>query len=310
MKPELSIIIPTMDRPSILQATVKSVLEATHGIPAEIIVVNDSKSISIQNVFQSDKVRIVNNPKKGVAAARNLGASLAVSDLLLFLDDDILLSEKTLLSLIEFVRSNEKKICLPNWRYPDSLSNKLRTTAFGRYLLKIRYDRLKGWMKDTHWKSDTEIFEHEGLASYCVLLRRSDFELIKGYDESFSHAGFEDYDFKMKLLDQHFRFYVNPLIDVYHNEEDRINSKNWLNRKRRGAKTQREGVALGYKELKLHYPALKKMLLESLIRLHPVLFWALTKLENKIRYDRIYFRLTNLLVATHIYLGYNRDHAK
>ena len=90
----LSIIIPTKDRTEILKLTLQKAIEAIEGFEIEIIVVNDGNEI-IQKI-ENPKIQYHNNPKKGVTTARNYGASLAQSDLLLFLDDDMWITKETI----------------------------------------------------------------------------------------------------------------------------------------------------------------------------------------------------------------------
>ena len=86
-KPLISIIIPTKDRETIFEKTLYSALKAVEGYDIEIIVVNDSKEHKVLLKDKYPNVIVVDNPKEGVASARNLGARIAKSDLLLFFDD-------------------------------------------------------------------------------------------------------------------------------------------------------------------------------------------------------------------------------
>jgi GT2 family glycosyltransferase len=83
---ELSVVVPTKDKPQSLRVTLACLLAQAPA--AEIIVVNDGAGP--EPVAVDDGVRVVAGPRRGRAAARNAGARAASGTRLLFLDDDIL----------------------------------------------------------------------------------------------------------------------------------------------------------------------------------------------------------------------------
>ena len=87
----ISVIIPTLDRPTLLLRAIGSVLRQTHR-ELEIIVVVDRPDPETASAVQSvgdARVRLVLNPHPSTAAAaRNAGADHASGEWLAFLDDD------------------------------------------------------------------------------------------------------------------------------------------------------------------------------------------------------------------------------
>ncbi|MCG3269144.1 glycosyltransferase [Yoonia sp. I 8.24] len=87
----LSIIIPTYNRPKLLQRAVQSALAACPD-GAEIIVVDDRSDTAesaLHDVISDPRVTVLTNPgEKGAAGARNAGAQVATGQILLFFDDD------------------------------------------------------------------------------------------------------------------------------------------------------------------------------------------------------------------------------
>ena len=92
----ISAIVPTCDRPILLERALRSIV-AQECLPAEIIVVDDTgKGHENKNVTRRalescglGGVRVVANANaKGVSGARNTGAETATEELLAFLDDD------------------------------------------------------------------------------------------------------------------------------------------------------------------------------------------------------------------------------
>lgn len=88
MPPEVSVIIPTYNRPALLRRAVTSAL-TQGGVGVEVIVVDDGSSPRVMSSALPADVTIARTGGSGgVAAARNLGARLARSPWLAFLDDD------------------------------------------------------------------------------------------------------------------------------------------------------------------------------------------------------------------------------
>lgn len=93
--PELSVVIPTKNRPDLVVQSVASVLDAAHCVALEILVVDDAglppASEALKGITDT-RLRILRNPgPHGPGAARNYGVAQAQSDIVLFLDDDDLL---------------------------------------------------------------------------------------------------------------------------------------------------------------------------------------------------------------------------
>src|SRR5512144_711038 len=89
--PEVTVIIPTRDRPRWLPRTLVSAL-AQRGIEAETIIVDDGSSTPVAERLTPaalSRVRVVRHPRPlGVAEARNRGIAEARTNWVAFLDDD------------------------------------------------------------------------------------------------------------------------------------------------------------------------------------------------------------------------------
>ena len=102
-KYEFGVVIPTKNRVDDLIAAVKSVIGQTHK-PDEIVIIdqsNDDKAkVSVGDLLKNEgsiKVKyIYNNTIDGLTAAKNLAIKNSDSDILLFIDDDIILQDNFL----------------------------------------------------------------------------------------------------------------------------------------------------------------------------------------------------------------------
>lgn len=300
----LSVIIPTYNRNEILRQTLSRLVVELKNIEYEILVINDSER-ALNLDFPG--VKVLRNPNKGAAAARNFGASLANGEILLFLDDDIVVTQLAIERLLNYTLSSTRQLWFPNWRYPDELLAEMDRSSFGRFLHQIRYHELKGWLPASDWKSDTEPFELNGVASYCLMIRKSDFEELGGYDQSFLFAGAEDYDISRRLISAGFSFRIDPSIWVFHNESDRLQLKNWMHRRRTGAYTHRHAVEKGYQAMKIDYPIAKKIVLKSIFVSQPLIRRFAGLFSNR-KSQPGYNFFMKALIAANIFQGYHTDY--
>lgn len=94
--PTVSVIIPTKDRPGLLDEAIASALAQTRA-PNEVVVVDDGSTPPVDAVALSarhgPKLRVMRNESsRGLAFCRNLGVEACTSDHVLHLDDDDLLA--------------------------------------------------------------------------------------------------------------------------------------------------------------------------------------------------------------------------
>lgn len=99
----ISIITPTYNRANLLAEAIASVLHQSYG-NWELIVVDDGSTDNTREVVlepEDDRIQYLHQENQQAAAARNRGVSAARGEYLCFLDDDDLLLDNHLESLIE-----------------------------------------------------------------------------------------------------------------------------------------------------------------------------------------------------------------
>jgi GT2 family glycosyltransferase len=99
---DVSLIIPSRDRPRLLLDTVRSVL-AGAVLPAEIVVVDQSATPS-REVSAFDRVVYVHSQSAGLSRARNIGIVVAQHNIMVFLDDDMLVDRGWLAAIVAQLR--------------------------------------------------------------------------------------------------------------------------------------------------------------------------------------------------------------
>lgn len=305
VKPELSIIIPTKNRNEIFLQTLEKVVEAIKEFNAEVIVVNDSNlELDIPLNFK-DKILIYNNNERGVAAARNLGALHAQSDLLLFLDNDMWLSKANIIAYFNFHKVYPEATLNLNWEYPNYLKLESENKALGRYLIKKEFTSLRGWCKGLNW-NDTELFESSGLAGANLLISKSNYELINGYDETFPGIGMEDYDFNIRVKKAGIKTYIDPNSMMYHNEANKMELKGWLKKNYESNFNTKHAINIGYVNLKMNQTFYKRTIYFCLIPFSGLLIFCANLLSKSKYLDIIYQKLVDILTGLYIYKGYNK----
>ena len=112
MKIDVSVIIPTFNRATMVCDCVASVLAQGNDVVLEVIVVDDCSPDEtkkrIEERFGGDaRVKYIRNEKNSFqAVSRNNGAKIARGEFLLFLDDDNLLGANALAVLVGEFRKN------------------------------------------------------------------------------------------------------------------------------------------------------------------------------------------------------------
>ena len=90
--PRVTVVIPTFNRVRFLPSAVRSALDQTL-LETEVVIVDDGSTDSTPAVCSSlaardQRVRVIRQPNRGLASARNTGLAAAKAEWIAFLDDD------------------------------------------------------------------------------------------------------------------------------------------------------------------------------------------------------------------------------
>jgi glycosyltransferase involved in cell wall biosynthesis len=305
MNPIISIVIPTKDRAEILINTLDAAVKAIQHIDAEIIVVNDSKTSQPVIPQYNGIIKQINNPKNGVASARNLGAAIAKGDWILFLDDDMILNQESVDCYLKYTQRIEKICVNIDWIYPHELISEIAKTAFGRFLIKYGFTSMRGWNNNPSWNKNSSI-PINSITSQNLFINRNYFIETQGYNENFPFAGAEDHAFSSNLKKNGFTIYVDTSAVMYHNEADRIGPEAWFNRKERGGKTRKTAVEQGFTELEINLNSIKKVFYFFSPFMKPILKFILFFTDSIKMMDFISFQCYKTLLGIAIYEGYTK----
>jgi glycosyltransferase involved in cell wall biosynthesis len=118
--PEVSVVLPTHNRPRLLALTLFSVLWQ-EGVDVEVVVVDDGSTDDIGAVVKEladARVRLIRHERpRGVSAARNRGVAEARASWIAFLDDDDVWAPDKLLAQLQAARDGDH-----GWAYVGAVN--------------------------------------------------------------------------------------------------------------------------------------------------------------------------------------------
>jgi len=180
---QISVILTTHNRSTLLSEAIASVLAQTR--PAdEIIVIDDGSSDDTAQRLEPlrDRIHYQWQPQKGVAAARNLGISLARGEWFCFLDSDDLWKPKKLARQAEALSENQNFfICYTDeeWRRGGRWMNQ-----------RARHRKHSGWIY-------RECLPLCIISPSSVMIHRDVLQRTGLFDESLPAC--EDYDLWLRI---------------------------------------------------------------------------------------------------------------
>jgi glycosyltransferase involved in cell wall biosynthesis len=202
----ISVIIPTLNRPTVVANVVRSVFSGTHQ-QFEIIVVDQTRDSSTRDAlagYQADgRFRYISASRPGASAARNLGVVASTADIVVFTDDDIE-ARPNWLELIarEFTADPELQFISGTLAAPP-------------------YDRDLGFVPEFRPSPAISSWRLPLAASNANMsMRRSLFDQIGGYDELCGPGGLlkssDDGDITLRVVRSGAKWKVCPEIEVVH----------------------------------------------------------------------------------------------
>ncbi len=304
---DFSIIIPTINSNPNFTRNLVQLVKILKSYKAEIIIVNDNidNPCVLPTLDKFKNITTTHNPFKGAASARNHGAKIASSEILIFIDDDIFINQTGFNDYLQKSISALKNNCIiqPNWTYPRYLLNKCEKSNFGKFLIKYGYTSLAGYINDKIFKK-SELFENSGLASYFLIINKDLFTKINGYNEKIPFAGAEDNVLTDELKKVNVKFYIDTTYTLFHDEINKINLNNWLKGLYNRGLTKKVAHQLGYKNMYLKYPLLKKVILSMLNLFKIALVNFVKAIDKSSKLEFISHSAIKALIALNIYKGY------
>ena len=210
--PLFSVIIPVFNRPSLICATLDTVLQQKCK-DFEIIIIDDGSSDDVKNILSSylgnRSINYFYQSNSGVSAARNKGASLSNGDYLIFLDSDDLVTENWLSDYTAMISKDNSDIIYCG-------INRMKKNIL------VEYTDPTDPFKDG--KSVGNVIP----GSFCI--RNKFFEQIGRYDEQLAYGENTELGFRIKLANPIISFIKKPnlIYNLYENSHGK-NARNKMN---------------------------------------------------------------------------------
>jgi glycosyltransferase involved in cell wall biosynthesis len=212
MAPAVSVIVPTYDRWPMVREAVDSVLEQSYS-DFELIVVDDgSRDGTAEKLAgHAPGLRLLQQSRAGVAAARNLGVRSATAKYLAFLDSDDLWAPQKLQKQVGFMAANPAvQICQTEEIW---LRRGVRVNPRAR-----------------HRKPSGDIFRRSLelclVSPSAVMMTRDLFDRVGGFDEAFTVC--EDYDLWLRTaLVTELPLIPEPLVVKRGGHPDQLSRSIW-----------------------------------------------------------------------------------
>ena len=149
-----------------------------------------------------------NDENRGFAAASNQGAEVASGELLLFLNSDTIVSRSGMIRLVESLQKS----------HIIGAVGPFSNNASGAQGIASSYTRLETieMFVDEFAQRSTSDLDVDFLVGFCMLIRRTAWDEVGGFDEQFGMGGFEDNDLSYRFRRKGYRLVVASQSFVHH----------------------------------------------------------------------------------------------
>jgi GT2 family glycosyltransferase/glycosyltransferase involved in cell wall biosynthesis len=213
---EISVIIPVFNQLDFTQACLASLQEHQDVERFEVIVVDDASTDATPDVIGKIRglVYLRNETNSGFTSSCNRGAKKARGSHLLFLNNDTAVTPGWLSALYETF-GNEPNAGLVGSKlvFPDG-----RLQEAGGIIWRDGSGWNRGKFGDPDKPEYNFLCEVDYCSAACVMIPKSVFEGVGGFDPKYSPAYYEDTDLAFKVRRAGFKVLYQPLSRVVHYE--------------------------------------------------------------------------------------------
>ena len=213
---EVSIIIPVFNQFQYTHACVASLQIVEESLPFEVIVVDDCSTDETTDLVPSMNgvVYLRNKTNSGFIASCNRGAEKARGEYLFFLNNDTIVKPGCLSALLEtFAEEQKTGIVGSKLVYPDG-----RLQEAGG----IIWRDASGWNYGKFDDPDKPEYNFLREVDYCsgaaLMIRKSLFQKLGGFDQKYAPAYYEDTDLSFKVRKAGYKVFYQPLSEIIHHE--------------------------------------------------------------------------------------------
>ena len=210
--PEISVVIVTYGAWTLTERAIAS-LRAHTGRAYELIIVDNASEDETREQLSKlhDAHVILNDDNRGFGPATNQGAERARGKLLLLLNTDTFVQAGWLEPLLETIGQPGIGAVIPRYLHPDGSLQDAGTLLARDGTVHVHGDGDDAGRLCYRFRRVIDF----GSAA-CLLIRRSTFELLGGFDANFAPAYYEDADLAMRLRQLGLSVVYEPRSTVTH----------------------------------------------------------------------------------------------
>ncbi len=193
LQPLTSIIIPVYNQWAYTRQCIDSIRRFTL-CPYELIVVDNGSSDETTSELRADgEVKLIANPANfGFPKACNQGMAAARGEQFVILNNDVVVSHNWLDNLLNCLHSD------PSHGAVGPVSNFVSGVQLhpGSY---TSMEEMQQFAREHNQPNPSKWFYTLRLVGFCLLIRRSVYEELGGFDEDFGRGNFEDDDYCLRI---------------------------------------------------------------------------------------------------------------
>lgn len=215
-KPKVSIIIPVYNQFNYTHACIKSIIDTVKDVSYEIIIGDDMSTDATKKIKKYvSGIRVnINKTDHGFLMNCNRAAKLARGEYIIFLNNDTQVHEEWLSSLVELIESDDKiGMVGSKLVYPDGSLQE----AGG-----IIWSDASGWNYGRNQNADMPEYNYVRECDYIsgasIMISKSLWDEIGGFDERFKPAYCEDSDLAFEVRKRGYKVMYQPKSVVTHFE--------------------------------------------------------------------------------------------
>lgn len=180
---KVAVIVPVYNAAATLEACLQAIKPSTRLSGWELIVVDDASTDGSARIAKRLGARVIKLERNlGVSAARNIGARATDSDILIFVDADIVPQPGALEVMANTLQARPDIYAVGAYALPGDLSPEW----------SAHFDGLRAaW--DHHWNEGETERSISCFQSECGAIRKSTFEALDGFSERYGGVGMEEF---------------------------------------------------------------------------------------------------------------------
>lgn len=203
---EISVVIPTCDRPVLLQRALVSVMGQSRP-PREITVVDNGRAPLDPGQLPASVQLLSLPPRVGASRARNAGAEWATGDYIAFLDDDDAWAPDYLEKMVEAIEGGS--------RPPDMLIARMDEILGNERSVKHSLDCLDQAVSEI-------LTDNLGFSGQNTVVRKAAFDEVEGYDPDLITAEDRALAVDFLLHDKHLVAVPQAVVLRYAGRDDHL----------------------------------------------------------------------------------------